>query len=196
MKSAFISFIFIFSFVILSMNATAEVSGLAAPRFGSPLNLPAFAKVKSDELSFSRSFFENRFLLGIDPIFNIIDPQFDANLYHCLESQVDELTKIFSNPSNAGIQKPNRIHVTVMEVSGDLVKGACRPDMAVMSDFNYLIQICYSRPFAGAKDICRPLEGNELLASIKRYSADAPTKEKIFNSLKTKSENLLQLLSK
>lgn len=191
-------FVLILSFFILTTNlgVLAEVSGLAAPRFGSPLNLPAFAKVKSAEVSFSRSFFENRFLLGIDPIVNIIDPQFDANLYHCLESQVDELTKIFSSPSNTGIQKPNRIHVTVMEVSGDLVKDACRPDMAVMSDFNYLIQICYSRPFAGAKDICRPLEGNELLASIKRYSAEAPTKEKIFNSLKAKSENLLQLLSK
>lgn len=180
----------------LSINCIADVSGLSAPRFGSALNVPAFSKTKTSEVSFSRSFFENRLLLGIDPIFNVIEPMFDADFYKCLENQVDELNNFFTNNDLKNLNKPHRIHITVMEVSGDLVRTSCRPDMAVMSDNNYIIQSCYSRPFAGSKEVCRPLASSELSASIKRYLSDPTLKEKTFNSLKSKTETLVNLLSK
>lgn len=182
------------SMILSFCAASLADTGLQVPRFGSPMNLPAFAKTKSAEISFSRSFFENRFLLGIDPILNMADPQFETGMYKCLENQVEELTQTFSSQGKA-LRKPQRIHITVMEVSGELAKNACQPDMAVMSDSNYVLQICYTRVMAGMQETCRRMGKSEILAALKRYSVDATTKDKAVQSLKSKSEQLLQLLS-
>lgn len=180
--------------IFFSLASFADI-GLQVPRFGTPFNLPAFAKTKSAEISFSRSFFENRFLLGIDPILNIADPQFETGLYRCIEKQMDELSKVISSMDKTAT-KPRRLHITVMEVSGELAKNACQPDIAVMSDTNHVLQICYSRVMAGMQESCRIMNTTELLNALKRYSLDQTTKEKAVQSLKQKSEQLLQLLSK
>jgi hypothetical protein len=49
---------------------------------------------------------------------------------------------------------------------------------------------------AGMQESCRIMNTTELLNALKRYSLDQTTKEKAVQSLKQKSEQLLQLLSK